>query len=222
LERWTYATGPPGDHAPDRRVLIRRSGPSLVTFLQQPLGDLAHGHPFGLERLGALDCGRNRLARRSAAPPSALVKRGVSLGSFTYSNQGLIWLNWLGLERTLSKRSGKRFSNSVFIGVAGATRDHHKSFHAAQQLGPAGDDTNRTREMRRVIGLFIFATVVTPAGAAPNTTGSASILVGPSGASCNKLDQISPQAVMLRRAASRTCREVFLIFSLVQTQVSAG
>ena len=42
--------------------------------------------------------------------------------------------------------------------------------------------------MRRVIGLFIFTTLVTPAGAA-NTTSSATILVGPSGASCNKLDQ---------------------------------
>jgi hypothetical protein len=43
--------------------------------------------------------------------------------------------------------------------------------------------------MRSFISLLIFTALVTPAGAAPITASSASILVGPSGESCNKLDQ---------------------------------
>jgi hypothetical protein len=43
--------------------------------------------------------------------------------------------------------------------------------------------------MSHFIGLLIFTALVSPAGAAPIAASAANILVGPSGESCNKLDQ---------------------------------
>jgi hypothetical protein len=61
---------------------------------------------------------------------------------------------------------------------------------AAQQLGPEGDDSKRTKGMKRFIGSLIFAALVTPASAAPITAGAANIQVGPHDSPlCSKQDQ---------------------------------